>query len=170
MVWVLSATFGLITSTASHSTLPWWSFFIALAMSAACLPFFGALTAMFGFALNVQPLIQMIGAYLLPGMPVANMYFGMFGFNSLHQAKNMLKDLKLGQYVHLAPRCVFAVQIFGTMLGCLVSYVMMEKITDEKRHILLSIQGTNIWSGQALQAQNSAVSKPCLFETFANST
>jgi hypothetical protein len=56
------------------------------------------------------------------------------------------------------------------MLGCLVSYVMMEKITDEKRHILLSIQGTNIWSGQALQAQNSAVSKPCLFQTFANST
>jgi uncharacterized oligopeptide transporter (OPT) family protein len=82
----------------------------------------------------------------------------MFGFNSLHQAKNMLKDLKLGQYVHLAPRCVFTIQIFGTMLGCIVSYIMMEKITDEKRHILLSIQGTNIWSGQSLQAQNSAVS------------
>jgi hypothetical protein len=73
MVWVLSATLGLITSTLAGSTLPWWSFFLALAMSAACLPFFGALTAMFGFGLNVQPLIQMIGAYLLPGMPVANM-------------------------------------------------------------------------------------------------
>ena len=82
----------------------------------------------------------------------------MFGFNSLYQAKYMLKDLKLGQYVHLAPKCVFAVQIFGTIVGCLMSYVMMEKITDEKRHILLSIQGTNIWSGQILQSQNSAVS------------
>lgn len=88
----------------------------------------------------------------------------MFGYNSLHQAKNMLKDLKLGQYVHLAPRCVFAVQIFGTMLGCLVSYIMMEKITDEKRHILLSIQGTNIWSGQSLQSKNSAVSNTCYYE------
>jgi hypothetical protein len=72
-VWVLSATLGLITSTLAGSTLPWWSFFLALTLSAACLPFFGALSAMFGFMLNVQPLIQMIGAYLLPGMPVANM-------------------------------------------------------------------------------------------------
>jgi hypothetical protein len=81
----------------------------------------------------------------------------MFGFNSLYQAKHMLKDLKLGQYVHLAPKCVFTVQIFGTVLGCLMSYMMMQKITDEKRDILLSIQGTNVWSGQMLQSQNSAV-------------
>jgi hypothetical protein len=82
----------------------------------------------------------------------------MFGFNSLYQAKLLLKDLKLGQYVHLAPRCVFAVQIFGTIVGCLMSYIMMQKITDEKREILLSIQGTNVWSGQMLQHQNSEVS------------
>jgi hypothetical protein len=73
LVWVISAALGLISSTMAGSTLPWWSFFLALVISAACLPFFGALTAMFGFQLNVEPLIQMIGAYLLPGMPVANM-------------------------------------------------------------------------------------------------
>ena len=73
VVWVISAALGLISSTMAGSTLPWWAFFLALAISAACLPFFGALTAMFGFQLMVQPLIQMIGAYILPGMPVANM-------------------------------------------------------------------------------------------------
>jgi hypothetical protein len=73
IVWVISATLGLICSTTAGSTLPWWAFFLALAISAACLPFFGALTAMFGFQLMVQPLIQMIGAYILPGLPVANM-------------------------------------------------------------------------------------------------
>jgi hypothetical protein len=125
-------------------------------MSALLLPFFAALTAMFGFQLMVQPLIQMIGAYILPGLPVANMYFSMFGFNSLYQAKFMLKDLKLGQYVHLAPKCVFLVQVFGTTLGCIMSYFMMQKITDEKRDILLAIQGTNVWSGQTLQSENSS--------------
>jgi uncharacterized oligopeptide transporter (OPT) family protein len=84
--------------------------------------------------------------------------FGMFGFNSLAQAQNMLKDLKLGQYVHLAPRVVFSIQMVGTTMGCLISYIMMQKITDEKREILLSIQGTNVWSGQHLQSINSAVS------------
>lgn len=97
----------------------------------------------------------MIGAYILPGMPLSSLYFGMYGFNSLYQAKFMLKDLKLGQYVHLAPRCVFIVQIIGTSLGCVMSYFMMQKITDEKREILLAIQGTNVWSGQMLQSQNS---------------
>jgi hypothetical protein len=72
-VWFISAAVGLVTSTLAGSTLPWWAFFLALLISAVCLPFFGALTAMFGFQLLVQPLIQMIGAYVLPGYPLANM-------------------------------------------------------------------------------------------------
>jgi hypothetical protein len=67
-----------------------------------------------------------------------------------------IQDLKLGQYVHLAPRCTFAMQVFGTVIGCTMSYVNMQKITTEKRDILLAIQGTNVWSGQMLQSQNSA--------------
>jgi hypothetical protein len=86
------------------------------------------------------------------------MYFATFGYNSLYQAKNMLKDLKLGQYVHLAPKCTFTMQMFGTAIGCMMSYIMMEQITTEKREILLAIQGTNVWSGQTLQKENSAVS------------
>jgi uncharacterized oligopeptide transporter (OPT) family protein len=93
---------------------------------------------------------------MLPGRPVANMYFATFGYNSLYQAKNMLKDLKLGQYVHLAPKCTFVMQVIGTAIGCLMSYIMMEQITTEKREILLAIQGTNVWSGQQLQKENSA--------------
>jgi uncharacterized oligopeptide transporter (OPT) family protein len=134
-----------------------WAFFLALLISASSLPFFAALTAMFGFGLFVQPFIQMIGALAVPGKPLANMYFATFGFNSLYQAKHMLKDLKLGQYVHLAPRCTFTMQIIGTTIGCIMSYTMMQKITDEKREVLLAIQGTNVWSGQMMQGQNSAV-------------
>jgi OPT oligopeptide transporter protein len=37
-----------------------------------------------------------------------------------------------------------------------MSYINMQKITTEKRDILLAIQGTNVWSGQMLQSQNSA--------------
>jgi len=154
-VWVISTSIGLCTSILAGSTLPAWAFFVAITISAVSLTFFAALTAMFGFPLFVQPLIQMIGAYLVPGRPLANMYFATFGFNSLYQAKHMLKDLKLGQYVHLAPRCTFAMQIIGTVIGCITSYGMMQKITTEKREVLLSIQGTNIWSGQMLQAQNT---------------
>jgi OPT oligopeptide transporter protein len=110
LIWIVSAVTGLIMSRLAGSTLEVWAFIIALIISASSLTFFAALIAMFGFHINVQPLIQMIGAYLLPGRPLANLYFATFGFNSLYQAKNMLKDLKLGQYVHLAPRCTFTMQ------------------------------------------------------------
>jgi hypothetical protein len=70
----------------------------------------------------------------------------------------LLQDLKLGQYVHLAPKCTFSMQIVGTIIGCAMAYITMEQITTEKRDVLLAIQGTNIWSGQVIQKENSAVS------------
>lgn len=156
-IWIASVIVGLIAIYKAETTLPWWAFFIACLLSTVCLVFFAALTAMFGFSLYVQPFMQIIGAYLIPGKPIANMYFSTFGFNSLYQAKHMLKDLKLGQYAHLAPRCTFTMQMVGTTIGCCISYIMMEKITDEKREILMAIQGTNVWSGQMLQSHNSQV-------------
>lgn len=111
---------------------------------------------MFGFNLQVQPLIQMIGAYLVPGRPLANMYFATFGYNSLYMAKHLLKDMKLGQYTHLSPRCTFTTQLFGTAIGCICSYGFMQQITTEKKDILMSIQGSNVWSGHIIHAQNSA--------------
>lgn len=156
-IWAFSICVGLVCSRQANSTLPEWAYFVAILIAAISLTFFAALTAMFGFNLNVQPLIQMIGAFMLPGRPVANMYFATFGYNSLYTSKLMLRDLKLGQYCHLAPKCTFTMQIVGTTIGCIMSYVMMEQITTEKRDILLAIQGTNVWSGQTLQTHNSAV-------------
>jgi hypothetical protein len=155
---IASVSIGLITSRLAHSDLTWWAFIIAISLSALVTPFFAAMTAIFGFKLNVQPLIQMVGGYLLPGRPLANLYFATFGYNSLYQAKLLLQDLKLAQYVHLAPKCTFAMQIIGTVVGCVMSYIMMEQITTEKADILLAIQGSNVWSGQVIQKENSAVS------------
>jgi hypothetical protein len=72
-VWVIAALVGFITSTIAKSTLPWWAFLIAFLISAFCLPFFAALNAMFGFHVKVESLVQVIGAYMLPGLPIANM-------------------------------------------------------------------------------------------------
>jgi OPT family oligopeptide transporter len=158
LILVLSMATGLVACYWGETTLPWWGFFVAISLSATCLTFFAAQTAMFGFSPMVQPLIQLIGAYLIPGKPVANMYFATYGFNSLYQAKFLLRDLKLGQYTHLAPRCTFATQMIGTAMGCIISYFMMEQVVEQKQDILRDIQGTNVWSGQQLQGFNSGVS------------
>lgn len=49
-------------------------------------------------------------------------------------------------------------QIIGTLFGAVMNYILMTTITTNQREILLSIQGTNIWSGQVIQSFNSNVS------------
>jgi hypothetical protein len=81
----------------SESTLPWfvlllslffinlvngrfrWGFFIACALSSICILFFGPQFGITGFNYDMQPVIQMLGGYLHPGRPMANMYFVLFG-------------------------------------------------------------------------------------------
>lgn len=52
-------------------------------------------------------------AYILPGEPVANMYGALYGQHPMIQGIALLQDLKLGQYVKLAPRVTFLMQMTG---------------------------------------------------------
>lgn len=40
----------------------------------------------------------MIGGVMIPGNPQANMYFTLYGYNTLQQARGLIRDLKMGQY------------------------------------------------------------------------
>ena len=43
----------------------------------------------------------MLGGALVPGKPVANMYFTMYGYNPVVQSLKLLQDLKLVWQLHL---------------------------------------------------------------------
>src|SRR6201990_1123103 len=93
------------------------SFLIAtLIISPACVLFFGAQFAITGFNFITQPVVQMIAGYLHPGRPLANMYFVLFGYNSVYQGQLLLRDLKFAQYAHLSPRATFTMQIVRTRI------------------------------------------------------
>jgi hypothetical protein len=99
----------------------------------------------------------MIGGYLHPGQPLANIYFTLFGYNSVLQGISRVQDLKFGQYAKIPPRTTFSAQVVGTLVGSIVNYILMVEITTNQRDILLSIQGTSIWPGQNIQQFNSQV-------------
>ncbi|KAI9442444.1 OPT oligopeptide transporter protein-domain-containing protein [Lactarius indigo] len=154
---LLAAAFvtAMVIIYKTDSTLPWWGFIVACLLTTISILFFGSLYAMTGLTLIIQPFIQMIGGFLHPGKPMANMYFVLFGYNSVTQAQLLLRDLKISQYTKLAPRAAFTAQIIGTLFGSVLNYIMMNSIIDNQRDILLSVQGTNIWSGQQPQQYNS---------------
>ncbi|OJA16703.1 hypothetical protein AZE42_11172 [Rhizopogon vesiculosus] len=172
LVFLTSFTIALVILYQTNSTLPWWGFIVSLLLATISILFFGAIYAITGIQIIIQTFVQMIGGYLHPGKPVANMYFVLYSFNTVTQAQLLLRDLKIAQYAKLPPRAAFTAQILGTLLGAVLNFgacfiplntplsidsakVMMNSIIDNQREILLSVQGTNIWSGQQPQQYNS---------------
>ncbi|KAG1905878.1 OPT oligopeptide transporter protein-domain-containing protein [Suillus fuscotomentosus] len=158
LTFVLSFIVGLVVIYETNSTLPWWGFVIAVLLATVSILFFGALSAITGLSLSIrteETLVQMIAGYLHNGRPMANMFFVLYSYNTVSQALLLLRDLKIAQYAKLPPRAAFIAQIIGTLLGAVLNYVLMNSIIDSQREILLSVQGTNIWSGQQPQSYNS---------------
>ncbi|KZT63319.1 OPT superfamily oligopeptide transporter [Daedalea quercina L-15889] len=144
------------TNYTGHSGLPWWALTVVLLISFTLTTLYGILDALIGFASNATAFYEMITAYLVPGDPVANMYGSLYGGQPMVQAFAFLGDLKLGQYVKLAPRVTFCMQMAGTVVGGILNYVVALSIIDTQRDALLSVSGTRLWSGLNIEIYNTS--------------
>lgn len=54
---------------------------------------------------------QFIIGYILPGKPIANLLFKIYGRISTIHALSFLSDLKLGHYMKIPPRCMYTAQV-----------------------------------------------------------
>ncbi|KAJ6631858.1 peptide transporter MTD1 [Mycena sp. CBHHK59/15] len=153
---VFVGSFGMAMATiyTGGSGMPGWGLVVGILISAIFLPFVTTVYAITGFTTSMQNLVQIIGASMMPGSPQTNMYFTLYGFNTLQQALALIQDLKM-QYTKLPPRVTFTVQSLGTVVGGLLNYVIMKVIINSHREILLDVQGSNIWSGQQVQSFNA---------------
>jgi len=155
LVFIASFITSITCLYVMKSTLPWWGLILGLFMTAIFTLFFGAQYAITGFGFNLQPIFQMLAGYMFPGRPLANMYFTTYTYNTLSQSFLLLRDLKLAQQNKLSPKVAFTTQIIGCLFGALLNYVMMLSIVKNQAAILISIEGTNIWSGANIQYFNS---------------
>ncbi|KAF9051472.1 oligopeptide transporter [Panaeolus papilionaceus] len=153
---VLSFVAGLIVVFKGQTTLPWWSYIVALILGAFITPFSTLLFARMGNGIATNQLMKMVAGAINPGRPVANLYFSMWSHDVISTSINLAGDLKMGQYMKIPPRVMFLTQIWGTILGAIINYVVMVSVVDAQREILLSPTGTNVWSGQQPQSLNSA--------------
>ncbi|KAF8176072.1 OPT oligopeptide transporter [Pholiota molesta] len=154
-IFVGTTAMAIATTYAAKSGLPWWGTIVALIFAWLFVPIIGTLSATVGYAPSIENMVQMLGGALIPGRPVANMYFTMYGYNPVVQSLNLLRDLKLGQYTKLPPRVTFTIQVIGTIIGGLLNFVIMKTVLNAQRDVLRSVQGTNVWSGQQVQSYNS---------------
>ncbi|KDE06510.1 hypothetical protein MVLG_03161 [Microbotryum lychnidis-dioicae p1A1 Lamole] len=146
---------ALATLYGGHTGMPWYALIVAALVSLIELPILCVMTAITGFRTPGSSMFQMLGSALVPGNARANLYFGLYSTNSIQQGSLMVKDLKLGQYTKVPPRAMFMVQAVGTLLGSILNLIVMNSIVNSQREILLSVEGSNLWSGNVVQSYNT---------------
>ncbi|KAI3456584.1 hypothetical protein Pfo_013247 [Paulownia fortunei] len=97
--------------------LPWWGMLFAFGLAWIVTLPIGVIQA----TTNQQPgydiIAQLIIGYVLPGKPIANLLFKIYGRISTVHALSFLADLKLGHYMKIPPRCMFTAQLVGTLVA-----------------------------------------------------
>eukprot|EP01018_Ginkgo_biloba_P003687 Gb_13916 [translate_table: standard] len=97
--------------------LPWWGMLLACALAWLITLPIGVIQA----TTNQQPgydiIAQFIFGYIMPGKPIANLLFKIYGRISTIHALSFLADLKLGLYMKIPPRCMYTAQLVGTLLA-----------------------------------------------------
>ncbi|CAI9087120.1 OLC1v1021112C1 [Oldenlandia corymbosa var. corymbosa] len=101
--------------------LPWWGFLFAAGLAWLLTLPVGVIQA----TTNQQPgydiVAQLMIGYLLPGKPIANLLFKVYGKASILHALTFLSDLKLGHYMKIPPRSMFTVQLVGSLVASLAN-------------------------------------------------
>ncbi|SGY75947.1 BQ5605_C005g03461 [Microbotryum silenes-dioicae] len=160
-MWVYGVTvasaFAMACATlyTGHSNEPWYALVVGCVFAFIELPISCLMSAITGFGVSGSNLCQMLGSAIVPGNARASLYFQLYSSNSVAQGSTMVSDLKFGQYTKVPPRAMFMVQAAGTLLGAILNLIIMNSIVNAQRAILLSVEGSNLWSGNVVQSYNA---------------
>ncbi|CAI2169826.1 18648_t:CDS:10 [Funneliformis geosporum] len=154
---MLAIAIALGYITEAH--LPWWALLLAVAIAVIMVLPIGVLTAISSNTnLGLNVITEMICGYMLPGYPIANVYFKTYGYMALYQCLLLVSDLKLGHYMKIPPRYMFISQIYATVIGGLVNYWVCQLIIQTKRPFLDGTEDdpTGQWAANGSQVFNTA--------------
>ncbi|ORY45459.1 OPT superfamily oligopeptide transporter [Rhizoclosmatium globosum] len=125
--WVYLAFLGVTTVAAvlvslfTPFNMPWWAIFFNIFLCAIFILPFGVIQAISGFSLGLNVLTEFVIGLMIPGQTVAVMAFKSWGTNNLIQALALSQDLKLGQYLKIAPYAMVFAQFWGTLVNAIIS-------------------------------------------------
>ncbi|KAF7553299.1 hypothetical protein G7046_g7138 [Stylonectria norvegica] len=154
-LFVLCFIAGLVVNIKGETTLPVWGYIISLLLGAFIAPFSCILYALYGTGVSTNQISKMVGGVIHPGKPLANLFFASWSHQVILLAVNLANWLKIGQYTKVPHRVMFGTQIYGTLLGAALNYVVMTTIVSNQREILLDPEGNSVWSGSVMQSLNS---------------
>ncbi|MCJ1313528.1 hypothetical protein MMC25_007207 [Agyrium rufum] len=97
--------------------LPWYGLLLALSITALLFIPVGIVMAITNQHSSLYLICQLICGAVFPGRPVANMIFVTYCYISSAQGIKFSSDLKLGHYMKIPPKQLFAVQMAATLVS-----------------------------------------------------
>ncbi|CAH7672266.1 OPT oligopeptide transporter protein-domain-containing protein [Phakopsora pachyrhizi] len=137
-------------SNISQSGLSNWGLLVAIMVSFLLSLASGFFYGTTGIRLHTSPVVQVLGGLFFPGNAVGTMWFTTYGASTASQSTLMLKELKLGKYMHIPSFKAVIGQLAGTVIGVFVDFLVFKSILNSKREALLSPEGNGIFSGMHL--------------------
>ncbi|KAF9430021.1 hypothetical protein BGZ94_008618 [Podila epigama] len=112
--------------------MPWWAVCLAYCfMALTALPA-GIIEALTGQLLSLNILAQYIIGYILPGNAIASVTFKSYSYVGTVQTLSFMANLKLGHYMKIPPRTMFAAQIVATLVSSSVGFATLTWLMVQK--------------------------------------
>ncbi|KAG0145764.1 hypothetical protein CROQUDRAFT_45326 [Cronartium quercuum f. sp. fusiforme G11] len=134
---------------------PVWALLLALGMSAF---FIIPIVRWMGFPIKattntqigLNVITEFVAGLLLPGRPLANITFKVYGYMTMSQCLDLAGDLKMGIYAKIPPKAMFSAQVIGTSVGAVINYVFIRSVIADKRSMLDGTveDPTGQWTGR----------------------
>jgi OPT family small oligopeptide transporter len=122
---VVSVMFGLATVLAYESQLPWWAYFVSLAVASVFLIPCCMIYGIANIQLSLNIISPFLAGYMIPGKPIGVMIFKVYSTIALGQAQLFSGDLKLAHYMKIPPRTAFVAQVVAVIWASFVQIAVM---------------------------------------------
>lgn len=152
VVFLIFFAMSIATVRAWPTEMPIWALILALLIAAFFLLPVGMIYAITNMAVGLNVITEFIIGYMLPGKPIAMMFFKTFGYITNNQAVTFAQDMKLGHYMKIAPKVMFVAQFVATVWGSLVQVCVLkwaqgsiEGVCDEHQRSHFTCPGARVF-------------------------
>lgn len=127
-VFVIFFGLAIVAAEVWKTGMPIWALLLSVILPIIYVLPSGFIYAMTGQAISLNLLAQIIPGTLLPGQPLANMFFKAYSVQTLTESTSFVQDLKLGHYIKVPPRATFLVQLVATLISSFLQVGVKEWI------------------------------------------
>ncbi|KAM3504056.1 hypothetical protein MY10362_003805 [Beauveria mimosiformis] len=147
----------IVILATGHLFVPIWTYIVGIPTGAVIVIPLAWLYALSNFQLPIGTANELFYGLMISSVsgnknPCGASTYGAIAGDAWYRAQLNLQDMKIGHYMHLPAKTVFASQIIGTLIGIPINYATIRWVLDTKSDYISGLKEdpTRQWTGQAL--------------------